>query len=468
MKIKYWTSFSKRKNSTLTPTGGTEVNAVLKGPTSELNPVFELQGVTSAKYVYCATFGRYYYVTDVVHLTDDIIQISCAVDVMSSHKGSIGSTSAYIEYTSASSRKNVYDSRNVPTGYISSTHTALTYTTDNFDSQGCYIVSVLGDGCNGINGVCSYYAMDSVWLAALADKIYSQNFIADVVNQFNAVQDSLVSCVWIPVKLNSISGTNTTVKIGRIDSECSGRLIGNRIINSTTGITTISYDGRSGGAGSEMTYFEMSPLATACVYLPFVGFVELNADLLGYTKNITVDYWADVITGDIVYNVYFGAVRNASFSGNMATKMPVSSAAYDGMGVVGGVMTTVGGVVGTAIAAASSAGTAAVLGGVAGIVGGAATAAKSLEFHTHINGSNSSAVAVNLGKKPYVVVYQKRTTYQDIDQIKTTQGLPYFETALISSVSGYVKCNGASVSISGYESEREEINGYLNSGFYYE
>lgn len=468
MKIKYWTSFSKRKNSTLTPSGGTEIDAVLKGPTSELNPVFELQGVTSAKYVYCATFGRYYYVTDVVHLNNNVIQLICAVDPMSSHKGSIGATNAYVEYTTSSTKKFIYDNRNVPTGLLSATPTSLGYTAQQFDHNGCYIISVLGDGCNGENGVCTYYAMSGLWLSALADKIYSQSFITDIMNQFNAVQDSLISCVWVPVKIGSIGGSNTTVKIGRIDSECEGKQISSRIIHGTTGASTISYNSLSGGAGGDMTYFEMSPLTTVMLYLPFVGFVDLNADLLAYTKNITIDYWADVITGDIVYNVYYGAVKNASFSGNIATKMPVSSAAYDGMGVAGGVMTTIGGVVGTAIAAASSAGTAAVLGGVAGIVGGAATAAKSLEFHTHINGSNSSAVASYLGMSPYVVVYQKYATYDNIEQVKTAQGLPYFETCAISSLSGYVKCNGASVSISGYDSEREEINGYLNSGFYYE
>ena len=46
--------------------------------------------------------------------------------------------------------------------------------------------------------------------------------------------------------------------------------------------------------------------------------------------------------------------------------------------------------------------------------------------------------------------------------------MPYYEVANIGSLSGYVKCYDASVSIPGDGEEQDVVNGYLNSGFYYE
>ena len=48
------------------------------------------------------------------------------------------------------------------------------------------------------------------------------------------------------------------------------------------------------------------------------------------------------------------------------------------------------------------------------------------------------------------------------------KGRPVALTHAISNHSGYVQCDGASVSITGDAWERDQINSYLNSGFFYE
>lgn len=47
-------------------------------------------------------------------------------------------------------------------------------------------------------------------------------------------------------------------------------------------------------------------------------------------------------------------------------------------------------------------------------------------------------------------------------------GRPVGHVGQISNYSGYIQCESASIDIQGFEGEREEINRYLNSGFYYE
>ena len=115
MKVKYWSNFNKRKNSTKQPSGGTEITVSLKNPCSVENPQIEVVGVPdSANYFYIADFGRYYFRSDAIKVTKDITQFSLEVDTMATYKANVGSTSAMVEFTSSSSEKRITDPRNKP------------------------------------------------------------------------------------------------------------------------------------------------------------------------------------------------------------------------------------------------------------------------------------------------------------------------------------------------------------------
>ena len=57
---------------------------------------------------------------------------------------------------------------------------------------------------------------------------------------------------------------------------------------------------------------------------------------------------------------------------------------------------------------------------------------------------------------------------QALDSMGTTSGRPDMTERVISTCSGYVKCINASVPIAGMSTEKDEVNTYLNTGFYYE
>ena len=166
------------------------------------------------------------------------------------------------------------------------------------------------------------------------------------------------------------------------------------------------------------------------------------------------------------HKVQYGAVWVSTYNGNLATKVPVAGASYDGIGVATGAVTAFGGIVAASVATIATGGAAAPIG--AAIAGGAIASAKSLEFHSMVNGSNSSAIAANLGTDALAVIYQYEPAESDIRSFKAAHGMPYFEVATIGSLSGFVKCYDASVSIPGDGEEQDVVNGYLNSGFYYE
>lgn len=472
MQIKYWTGFSKRKNSTKQPTGGTTAVVYLKEDTSILNPSFECVGVPeNVNYIRVDDWARYYFVTNVQRVGTDRIIIDCEVDTLATYKSSIGAYNGFVEYATSSNNKMIYDSRNKPTGDIDATPTTFTFSSGYFSTTGCYIVSVLNTDNNGVGGSACYYALDQVALQQFCAVVYDTAQDAALKNQWFDVQNSVVSIAWVPIDYNKIlPGAASNVHIGKTDLlVVQGKKLSARVYSDSTGSTSINYAAYSGGAGADMTYLENAPFTTGEMYLPFVGIVPINVEECAFSKSMSIHVKFDIITGDIVYQIYYGGVWTQTFNGNMATKMPVSGATYDAVGVASGVLTSIGGVAATfASMIASQGATVPLMAGLGTMAAGATMAAKSSQIHTMINGTNSSALGAHMGLNPFVVIIQQSPTMIDVTEPKAEQGLPYYKTATISSLSGFVKCNNASVSIVGYTEERDTVNDYLNNGFYYE
>ena len=464
MQVKYWTNFNKRKNSTKQPSGGTEVSVSLKNPCSVENPQIEVVGIPdSANYFYIADFGRYYFRSDAIKVTKDITQFSLEVDTMATYKGNIGACNAFVEFTSSSDDVTITDPRNNHKGVFDTSYDIMGFTSSPFNAAGCYIIAVLGAGA-GNAGIGTYYALTPNEFLQFKSEVYASTFIDLIKDQFTQVRDSFVSCIWLPISISSITGVGgSSIKIGRETlPNCTGKLITDRKITTTTGAVSLSFPSGS-GAGVNLKYIDLPPYTTGYLYLPFVGFVPMDMEPAAFFKLLQINAYIDVMTGDIVYRLAYGGGAASSYNGNLATKMPISSSSYDAVGVATGVLTTIGGVVGAI--ATEGAGAAAFAGAIAG---GVQSAKKSMELHTMINGSASSAIGAELGLSCAYVIHQFLPTMDDLKSIKPTLGLPYYKTATISSLTGYVKCAGASVAMPGTSIEKDTVNGYVNGGFYYE
>lgn len=474
MTVTYWTGFTKRKNSTKTPSSGTTITGVyLKDDTTVLNPGLELTGVpATANYFYISDFGRYYFVRNVTKVGADRNYFELEVDVMASYKSYVAGYTGLVEYTSSSSDVTITDPRNKPTSLISASSGALALASNIFNSSGSYILGVLSDNANGTTGVISYYAMTAADMQLFTLELYDQTFLQRLVDQFTAAQDSLVSCIWVPIATANIPGTaNMKIHIGREIMNSEGKKIATRHLSMTTGAQSLSFPSGS-GAGGDMVYIDKAPYTTGTMYLPFVGVVPLDVDIAAFTKNIQLDADIDLFTGDIVYRVRHGGAVVSTYNGNIATKMPISSAGYDGVGVATGALAAIGGLIAAGTAIATGGATSAIAGGLATAAGGGIAAARSMELHTMINGSTSSALGAHLGLDPWYAIYTyvpaSGAALADLLADQAENGMPYFKVANISALSGFVKCAAASVEIAGTPEEKDTLNGYMNGGFYYE
>ena len=87
MATAYTWSFAKRHNSTMQPTGtGTAITLNLKGGSDILAPVFLLNNSGIPSFNYFSFEGRFYFVTGVKNVRQDLWEISAEVDVLATFK----------------------------------------------------------------------------------------------------------------------------------------------------------------------------------------------------------------------------------------------------------------------------------------------------------------------------------------------------------------------------------------------
>lgn len=470
MNIKYWTGFSKRRNSTKQPTSGTNATVYLKDDCSILNPVFDCQGVPdNVNYIYVSDFGRYYYVTDVVHVTKDRINIHCEVDALASFKSAIGSTTAYIERSASSYDLNIPDPYNSPTDDYSTASKTHTMSGITWSTVGCYIFGCIGKASSNVaggNGVARYYSLSAIQMVLLANTLCDHSFLDNLIKEFTNPMDAVISCTWLPVSQASIGGTSENIYLGSYDTGISANLITSR----QYGLSTPSSIILDFPDSIPRDYRRGAPYTTGVIYLPFVGTVPLDVDIVYPYDSIDVSYALDVFTGDIAYNIWRDGKIISTYGGNCATQIPLSASGYSSMGVGSGIMCAIGGVAASIITFVQSSGATALMAvgaGIGSVMGGASMAVKSAEIHTAINGGTSSAIAVYSGTDITVLIITKKALHTPGDIVSRLGGLCK-KLLQISTLSGYIQCVGASVDMAGYNAEKDVVNKYLDGGFYYE
>lgn len=241
MKITVYDSFSKRKNSTLQPTGGTEIDVVLKAPTSIENPVFLLSG-NNFNISYVKAFDHYYFVNDLKSVQNGMIELDCTEDVLASYKNDIASLNAYVAYDTTSNTE-------VPDQRLSTKSTA-TYAVhgaplrSDITDAGSYIITI-----TGTDKVGSYAVPRSTVNKLIPDiSTVFDSFIGGNT-PFEAIRDSIKQLVgsgslsdnikdvrWVPF---AIQGDQTIypLKIGMYDLSVGGSEIQTKVSKETTQVT---------------------------------------------------------------------------------------------------------------------------------------------------------------------------------------------------------------------------------------
>lgn len=445
MNILLWRNFIKRRNSTKLPAAGDGVPMVvtLKESTSIENPVFILRS-NDFSFNYAQAFDHFYFITNIISTANGMLELHCEQDVLATFKSAITNTTARVLYSSSNYDLSIKDDRMKVTSEVEY-HVATGYTDAPFNTTGIYILSVMNGNSTGTGGLATYYALTESELASISANILSNpSFFQQLVGQFMNPMEAIISCIWLPISASVVSGSRRNVFIGSEDTGVEGKLLSERIRNYTFSVQ-LPLD------WTNPTYKNVSPISTGLLYLPFVGAVDVDLDTRYDNELITGDLYFDAFTGDIVYVIDTGD-NVVTYSGNCASKVPLSAASYNPMGVLTSTASLIGSIA---------------TGNIAGVVGSTVNTIESFKIHTQQNGSLSSVLGAYAELRILAVVYEHQLT-DDIESLRYVQGLPCYKTLSLGTLNGYVQCEKASVNLAGLAGDRDAVNSFLNGGFFLE
>ena len=472
MNIKVWTSFTKRKNSTLQPTGGTTVTCVLKEETSFEKPTFILN-TPMTNYTYVQAFGDYYFVDDVINLDGYRCEVVCSIDVLATYKSEILSYTAFVERSASSYDVYVNDPQLSQRQLYYSDTMHSTSLSSFFSQTGCFVVECLAKDM----GIVLYASSNmDAYKYILTPGVYTtqdkQDWIQSTISQAFDLDVYIGGVKWMPFNASDMGTVlSNTFPIGPVDIAQSIIIGGG---SWTYNIYKVAQSGPSSNkttsvsltlpsAGNFGDFRDCNPNYTQySLYLPGCGIVSIDPAIIGYaihqSKTIYVDIWVDLISGEVTYRLRLGA--NASdigrYSGNVSVDVPIGKSAVD--------------TVKSAKMVAGSIGAGATVGGVWGAVGGALVGGIEAIYNhmtpdtNMIGGSGNKAELSNVSGS----IHLTRRQYGSKEFPTNVAGRPLMQNVALSTLSGYVKCGGASVPLNCHDSDRNEVNNYLNSGFYIE
>ena len=468
MKVRFY-NFKKRVNSTAQPIGAlyTEKDCVLKIPTSEHDPTIEIEGAINPSWNYCyiSDWGKYYFIRDAITVAHNITQYVCTEDTLATYKSDITSSSQYVAHSSDSSAYDIYkvDTRVIASAIktVKSVSQSLSFLSDS----GTYILTVMNDTtpakCQGI-GVS--YAMDAASLGVLRNALVDPTVMQTISQALggNALE-AIFGCIWVPFavdthNLTSPYGTHVTdIKIGQ---------------TSFGGLHAIRLDGyvtESEGVALTLTgalrddFRRAEPYTSGVLYLPGVGCIEVSMSDWITAHQIQIRVIYEIATGNVLYILrdpdgYI--IQTASYC--MATQCPIGQFNINTQGVV----TSMAGMIGAAAAfTAGSIGYGVAMTGIliAGSNGVLNCFKHASSLSGHVGGRVSSTI-----KEVSLTIFEIQTEDPNAAAYKALKGLPVGKVVNLNSITGFCQCDGGSLEAAASGIELEEINNYLNSGFYIE
>ena len=500
--------YSKKLNSTAQPVPDStwaSYTVTLKEETSIDEPVLLLSASfsTVCDYNYGIFQGRYYWITDVVAVRTNVVEVSLSLDYMATYKTAIQATSAFIEYGSNTITSGlVLEDNRIPADFKPTQHTE---SKDPFDGLvntgfGTYVVQAVGydptlPALNTHRGLMAF-ALDSMGLSALLASISpsissdissilaNPNSLApeEILNQLtgysmqqNLLIDSAFGAIqsvnWVPLNINKLTAASVRIYLGNYDSGVDGIVLSDH--TPKTASTTLAipwpltdlYDFKN---------FRCQIL----LYLPFFGTVPIPVDKVIGTSSLTIETAVQYVSGSMSVRVMAGSHTLFTGSTNIASSYGVGRSMVLSSDSLSGSIQQMGGMirVGTGIIDLGASVVGAALGigagGISGAIGSMQQgvidqlhgAAQQIQPTISCVGALGGASAVGMSMQASISLL-----YYGAYDAATFQGVYGHPVMRIATpASGYCKTAGFSINVPGHAKHAALINATMDGGAFIE
>ena len=486
-----WT-FSKRHNSTKVPTGGTDHDVQLKGGCDILTPTFLLNYTGIPTFNYMLFAGRYYFVTGIKSVRNDLVEVSGKVDVLATFKSAVKASSPYVLYYThnnteiADKRLSVKATKTIASnqgtfdalGTFNPNDPTIVLMVNGVSTVGSYAIhqSDLGLIFTNINANMILQRtninwpfiqsgidwMDKLsrWLDCFAE--YMVSLFGQLIYSGKAI-DNIRSAHLLPLSMSDVGGASARIYLGSFDSGVDALKVTDQLFTDSASVTIPWPAGIT-------DWRRLAPYTEMYLYIPYIGLTSVSvSDIIGETT-LTVYMSLDKFSGDAIFQVKTGSGNVIGhYTTNLRSDFPIGASNVSGAKQTGSLVSSAIGAA-TAVAGIATGGSGAV------IVGGAAAAGLGLVNSvegtpTSIGGATGGAVMGLTADKAKITMYSIfHDTVVTPSSVSAEKGTPYNGVLSLSTtgLSGYFQTSGASVEGSMTDTERQEINALMDGGFYLE
>lgn len=292
----------------------------------------------------------------------------------------------------------------------------------------------------GIGVLTTTFKMSKDRLQQLGRFLWGSNIFDNFSLICNNPIENIISCKSIPL---SLDGATQKIILGNVDTGVNGDKIANNFTSQTIGSIKINEKYNN--------FLDYAPYTNVIIYLPYVGFKELDTNLV-MNKTLSISYTVDVITGGCLCQIQSDGVRLYEFNGNLGIDIPITASNRAQVEA---------GYISSGIGIASSAASGNIVGAVTSLINSAEA-----QYHYASTSSPNPMCVASTNRTCYVIL--DRPTYQTLKSFNHTRGKKCYLTKTINTLNGYTICD-EHIDLSGIsatDSEKEELIKILSSGFF--
>ena len=296
------------------------------------------------------------------------------------------------------------------------------------------------DVSSGIGVLTTTFKMTKDRLQQLGRFLWGSNIFDNFSLICNNPIENIISCKSIPLSLN---GTTQKIILGNVDTGVNGDKVSNNFTKQNIGSIAI--------AEKYHNFLDYAPYTNVIIYLPYVGFKELDTNLV-MGKTLSISYTVDIITGGCLCQIKSNNVKLYEFNGNMGIDIPITASNRAQVEA---------GYISSGIGIASSVASGNIVGAVTSLINSAES-----QYHYASTSSPNPMCVASTNRTCYVIL--DRPTYQTLKSFNHTRGKKCYLTKTINTLKGYTICD-EHIDLSGIratDGEKEELIKILSSGFF--